>query len=547
MSLTIPLAVRLKTSRADQHITADLRDLSFRETAPGGYASARLSLNRPLNFQPDDVDYYAHVYVYDGRCGRTVWEGNIEDPHRTAGSSGQVWELMAVGPAGRVNDRTTPYIMVDRDLAAMKRYNVNLVAATDSVREDPSGGNPGKQALVLQYPQGCTSFVGAEIRMRYNRIWDAGQKLARVDYQWTAGGTDANFTTHFMTGSNGALTTQLRTATLVPSTGFSPKVVVTDWSNGHNTFDLHHENAGPGSGLVPNDGFWAAFMDIVILAMRYNADGSEKTSGYSTNTVLASDVVADLVGRGYLPLFDGTNASIATTSFAIEQLAYPDGVTPGRVLDDLMKLETGYFWEARASNLTTGKYQFNWRAWPTTVRYEADVADGFDSPGRAADLFDKVRVRYTDLNGEIKNVQRSQSVPALTAAGLSREAFIDLGTDTGTQANAVQAGDQFLAQHASPPNSGTLTVARRILDVQRGCMVQPWEVEAGNLIRVRGVRPTVDALNATARDGVTVFRIVAREYSAADATAHLELDSYAPSIERQLAEVAKQQTQRTRR
>jgi len=545
MSLPVPLAVRLKTSRADVHITSDLRGLSFRETAPGGYASARLSLNRPLNFQPDDVDYYATVYVYDGHNGRTVWEGLVEDPHRVAGADGQVFDLTAVGPAARVNDRTVPYIVVDTDFAAFKRYNVNLVAANDTVKDDPGGS--GKQGLVLQYPQGITTFVGAEIRMRYNRIWDAGQKLARVDYQWRAGGTDANFTTHFMTGVNGALTTQLRTATLVPSTGFAPKVVVTDWANGHNTLDLHHENAGPGTGVVPNDGFWASFLDVSVLAMRYNADGTEKTTGYNTNTVLASDVVADLLGRGFLPLFDGVNASIATTSFGIERLAYPDGVTPGRVLDDLMKLEAGYFWEARASNPTTGKNQFNWKAWPSTVRYEADVKDGFDSPGRAADMFDKVRVRYTDLNGEIRTVQRTQSVPALIAAGISREAFIDLGTDAGTLANANQAGDQFLAQHASPPNSGTLTVARPVVDLQRGCMVQPWEVEAGNLIRVRGVRPTIDALNATARDGVTVFRVVAREYNAATAVATLELDSYAPSIERQLAEVAKAAVAKPRR
>ena len=65
-------------------------------------------------------------------------------------------------------------------------------------------------------------------------------------------------------------------------------------------------------------------------------------------------------------------------------------------------------------------------------------------------------------------------------------------------------------------------------------MVEPWEIRPG-LIRVRGILPRADALNASARDGVTVMRIRAAEYRASDAAAVLELDSYAPSTARSLA------------
>jgi hypothetical protein len=67
-------------------------------------------------------------------------------------------------------------------------------------------------------------------------------------------------------------------------------------------------------------------------------------------------------------------------------------------------------------------------------------------------------------------------------------------------------------------------------------MVMPWEIRPG-LIRVRGILPRIDALNASDRDGVTVFRIVSAEYRASDAAATLELDSYARTVPRMVADL----------
>jgi hypothetical protein len=91
------------------------------------------------------------------------------------------------------------------------------------------------------------------------------------------------------------------------------------------------------------------------------------------------------------------------------------------------------------------------------VSYEADIAlDEFDAPSTAADLYDKVLVRYQTTSGTIKNLQRTQTVPQLTAAGFSREGLLDLGDDVGSTNNATQAGDQFLAEHLYPVNAGTV-------------------------------------------------------------------------------------------
>ena len=183
-------------------------------------------------------------------------------------------------------------------------------------------------------------------------------------------------------------------------------------------------------------------------------------------------------------------------------------------------------------------------AWPTTVRYETDVTDGYDSQGSADGLWNAVQVRWTDINGQVQTTRRTSTVAALTNAGITRETLLDLGYDIGSLANAQQIGDQFLALHGVAANAGRLTVARPVHDLITGMTVMPWQIKAGELIRVRGVLPRVDALNATARDGTTVFRIWSREYDIGTAAATLELDSSFLTQARLVATLARQQITR---
>lgn len=548
MSLPIPLSVRLVTGRTDQVVTRDLRDLAFRSTAPGGFASATISLDRPLAAQPDEIGYFGRLVFTDARHGGIIWDGQLEDPGRTAGDDGQVWQLTAIGPASHAYDRTAPYIVVDRDLRALIPADTAQPGARAVVSTDPGDAAGARQALVLQFPQGLTVAVGSRAVLRYDRIRQAGQKLARLNYAWDAGTTDANFAVRVLARTGGSLASSdtARTDNLNVAGGAAAgKVVVTNWTNGRDGLDWQLLSGV--AGAIANDIVWTSVFDLVVRAMLLDKAGVEITS-YSADTVLASEVVADILGR-FLPRFDGANAPIATTAYAIEQLAYPDGVTPARVLTDLMLLEPGYYWAAWERNPATDKHRFEWSQWPTSVRYEADATDGFVSPGGAGDLYNSVLVRYLDPAGEIRTVRRTQTVAVLTAAGLTREAFVDLGDETGvTLTQAQRAGDQYLAEHAYPPNAGTLTVGRPIVDLLTGRMVQPWEIRPGSLIRVRGVLPRVDALNpaSTGRDGITIFRIVATTYRAASAAAELELDSYPASTARALADLQRRPVTRRR-
>lgn len=540
MSLPIPLAVRLQTARADRHITREVRDVTIRDVVPGGFASIQIDLDRPLSLQPDEISYYGRVVVYDARNGNVVCEGRLEDPGRGNSDQGQVWRLVALGPAAHASDRTVPLIYVDKD---MTRWTPAESAACPDGQVRVGDDQlifPGEPSMVMQMPQGTPVVSTTYIDRAYMPIARAGQKLARVDWRWITGRTTtslrvqeyarntATWTTTYSLSRDGAASTA--------GGGSSPTLIGTNWTAGKDAVDVRLAWTGANA-TVGDDVTWGAWAGLAVQATRYDKTGAEMltAASYPANTVLASDVVADLLGR-LLTAYDGANATIDTTAYAIEQLAYPDGVTAAAVLADLMRLEPSYYWAAWESN-AAGRYRFEWKAWPSTVRYEADVVDGFDSPGSADGLYNAVRVRYRDSAGEIRTVRRTQVVPELDAVGLTREGSIDVGDVMG-RLDAIQAGDQWLAEHLHAPNAGSLTVCRPVLDLQTGRMVQPWEIRAGNLIRVRGVLPRIDALNATSRDGVTVFRIVEKTYQASRGAAVLSLDSYPATAARALAAVA---------
>ncbi len=949
MTLLVPLSVRLVTARQDRHVTRNLRDLEFRSVVPGGFASLRMSFDRPLHIQPSEVDYYAGVYVYDS-TGGTVWEGRLEDPGRGVGSDGLIWEMAALGPSAHAEDLVAPVVYIDQSL---DRWTPEPGGSTAVQMGTQSVSNESEPGWLLQFPSGTVVPALAGAHLEYRFLIDNNQYLARFAYTYQMGVADTNLRLRLFI-CDLACDTALDTAFTVTKTPVV-EVAGTDFSVGRRrpTIGIRRNTAG----TAPDDTWWARLTGLAVQAMRHNADGTLKTTGYTVDTVLASEVIADTLAR-ICPRFDGKNATITATGYAIQSLAYPDGATARQIFQDMMEIEPAYYWAAWESDasarvspvlaidgfnrlancvadafnrtvsngwgiaqtgqpwtntggaasdysvagglglisngtvnvnrvvhidsgatdhvfhieerfgvttatgdvirifnvgrfqdtsnyyraqlelatsgavtlalqkvvagvlttigsavsvgtngsasdvyrvtlscvgsqiraqaakiggipvtltatdtsLTTGtrggvvgflgsgntnpspvmvfnhmaiangnagwgtadsgqawatsggagtdffvaskggigigygavhltqtlgilrqtridvgttdgrfsaavqvdirafagetaitrvaarsastgdfyaaeviwgtdetlklqiirviagvvtvlagpvnfwdgydpfqdcmivldldganlrakawhqfksepagwllattdtsittgtsaalmsrmnaiatnplpvqfrwsnfsalgrfaRHRFEWTTWPTAVRYEADVSDGFDSPGSGQGLWNRVRVRYRDVKGRGVTVLRTQAVPELTDAGLDREAFLDVGNDR-TQGDANQAGDAFLTEHHTPPNAGTLTIARPIVDLVSGGMVQPYQVRPGNLIRVRGVLPRIDNLNATDRDGLTVFRIIGVTYRASDATAQLELDSYPLTVAQALA------------
>jgi hypothetical protein len=544
VSIPVPLSVRLKTVHRDVHITAELEDLQFSSTSPGGYDTCTLTLHRSLAFTPGELDVFGRLYVY-APTG-IVWEGRLQDPGRTAGGEGEVYQVAAIGGVAHLQDRTQPYIVTD---ASLERFELRQFTAEHPKREarvdEDSSGNP---AIWLTAPTGTSWASNHQACMVYPHIRNAGMKLGAYTVSGDCGRTTAGIW-------------RWRTVTRDPSgvgtvdrdvdftTGgiaASQREVGDSFPDGDDQLELRMQQTNAAT-QTPNDDTWCIFAFFGVTAKLITKAGVERGSSYNYNDryVMAEEVVEDVLGR-LLPEYDGANATVTAGTHQIDQMAYPDGVTPAQVLEDVRALEVGFTYHVWESNPDNDKFRFEWVAWPTSVRYEADINEGFSAPASGNTIYNKCRIRYRDVRGNIRSTLRTRSVGTLTAAGFDRTAFLDLGDEASSLANAVRAGDQFLQEHQFAVNAGRLVVSRPIVDNVAGRMVAPYELRAGALIRVRGVESYPDALNRDGRDGLTIFKIAATSYSASDGTATLDLDAYAPSVSRALAALASRPPTRRR-
>lgn len=527
-TLPVPLTVRIGT----KHITSEVSGLAFRKEAVGGVRSISLRLARPLDRLDPDLAAYSRVYLYDARSAAVVAEGRLSDLGRGAeASSGQVWDCVAFGPAQHASDRTIPYILLDTRLDTFTRAyfsTKNAETTTDERSEDlPSllvSAGDGKPV--------STSWEGVWCSRALRR---AGMKIGRVSVTFDSGVTDANYIMRLRTstgdGTRVAVASASSSTTAVVVSGATPTIV-----DGNDVVYLSADRIT--SSTTGTENHWFEFWNVAIRAMLKNADGTDIATGYLGNTNRAHQVVNDLLGR-VLDQYDGAGAVVDSSgAYAIDQMAYPDGVTAEQVLEDLMALEPAFRWYAGPSN-ATGKYSFAWEAWPTTVRYEATLDDGGSFPVSAQELYNRVTVRYLDSRGNTRTLTKTGACPILDAAGVVRSTIIDASDETGSPAAADRLADNFLAEHKVPKNSGTLTIARRIRDLKTGAMVEPFEIEPGELIRVRGIEGYTDALNASSSDGQTVFRIWSMEYSSDNHAATLELDADARTVSAALAKLAR--------
>lgn len=545
MTLPVPLSLRV----GNEHVTLQAQSLGFRREAIGGVRSINFTLARPLS-DLDGIDPLAKVYVYDSRSSVTVAEGRLADTGRGAGSDGQRWDCVAFGPAQAASDWTGPLIYIDQDLGAWRVVGQTNAEHAFGTSSKPDG-TLGTSGLLANFREGLSMAPYESVYVRYDRLHNAGQKLAGFLYSRDMGVTNSSYTLSGLAtnvDSVGAHTGIDIAATDTFTTTFADRTasVGIDFANGRDTVDLLTEYNGAGGGNGSDT--WAFVSTTIVRALLHNVDGSEVTGityGLGTLEPYVHDVVADLLGRpGLLDEFDGANATINTSgSLRLDQLAYPDGVTPEQVLADLVALAPAYRWTTTPDRMGSG-YGFSWDLWPTTVRYEATLDDGGSFPLSTQGLYNRVAVRWTDAAGAIRMTVRTLACPILDNAGVVRQARIDLSREVGSLAQAEAAGDAFLQAHNVPKNAGTLTVARPIRDVLRGCFVDPWEIEAGELVRVRGVEAYPDAFNASTNDGQGVFRIHAVDYTTEGNTATLALDSDPRETEDALVQLMNQRDRR---
>lgn len=538
MTLPVPLSVRV----GDRHITQQVQSLSFRKEAIGGCRSISFSLARSLT-DLSGLTPFAKVTVGDVRTGSAVADGRYSDPGRGTGAEGQRWDCVAFGPAQHASDLSQSLVYLDSSTGGwvFDRSDLAGAGATFSPGAAPDTG--GGQGLIATWQDGTAIVTNSATTIRYARIWQAGQKLARVAFNWVTGATGSDFKieTIFSTDGNWS-SVEASTDNWSTLGGTRSNVVVANFANGRNTVDIRTRWNG-GATTISGSTTWAYTTPPQVEALRLDKSGAEVTAGY-TGTAYPHQIVADLLGR-ILPQMDGANAIIDTAStYPITQLSYPDGATAAQVLDDLMALVPAYRWYTHPSASAGVGYGFEWSLWPTTVRYEATLQDGGSFPLSTQGVYNQVRVKWTDAAGRTMWTSRSMACEVLDSQGLTRRATIDLGSEAGTSGQAETAGDNFLIEHNVPKNQGTLTVARAIRDVITGALVQPWEIEPGELVRVLGVEAYPDSFNSSTNDGQGVFRIFAVDYTTEGNAATLALDSDPKTTEDALVKLLKQRTRK---
>lgn len=518
-------------------VTREVQSLAFRKEAVGGVRSISCALARPLA-ELDGIVPLSKVYVHDGRSAVTIAEGRLSDTGRTAGADGQSWDCVAFGPLQHASDLEGPKVFIDRDLSEGWAV-VDVVEPSASVGTGtlPADTLPG---VLANFPAGTSLVNLSRVTYRYDRLWQTGDRLANFTGSVVHGLNSASWKANVDVGASGALTVNLSG---VSATVATQSLTANALSSFYDTVALRQ--IWVGAGAVAADDTWALFFNLAIETLRHTKAGVAITVGYTGSTTTAA-IVEELLGGGRLPQFEGAEARVSASTGVVDQLAYHDGVTPAQVLEDLMALDPAYRWYAGPDVNGLG-YSFTWELWPTAVRYEATLEDGGNFPLSTQDVYNVVWVRYAEVDGITRYVTRTMACKILDDAGLTRWKTIELGSNAGTYAQAVRVGDAFLAEHNVPKNSGTLTVARPIRDIISGRPVQPWEIEPGELVRIKGVEAYPDAFNANANDGQGVFRIFSVDYTSEGNSATLALDSDPREVEDVLVALINQQSRPSKR
>lgn len=528
----IPMAVRVKNDRFDGLITGFLLeepDCKFGD--PGGMISASFKVPYWLGERSDIIKPYSRVYFYNKANGDVVFEGDISHPGRGSDDDGFSLTVDVEGGVERLSDWSGPRIWIDRLYDGWTKNPATSVIATDLSSGDDRGGS-GNDAMTLAFPSDQHVETNSRIEAIYLRIRESGQELGWFNYSWDGGHTS---------GSPGWLVRSIATppSTVVRSqilsvsgSGGSGAVVGGSLPAGANVvvLQLIWTSGSSNTGSAGADIVWASIMTLVVVCRLRDKTGAYQPGSVPpyNDTLEAQYVVHDMLGTELLSSsFDGANAVIDNgTAYGIRQLAYPNGVTPRQVFDELMNYEQGMTYLVGASNPTNNKYSIKWVERSETIRYQFYIwIDEYSASPQDVDQFDTAIARYKAPTGLIKQVVTTQSIPELTAIGRSRRIYQDLSDTTSDVNNAIQANTVLLNDHRFPLNGGKITVSRTVVDMFTGRRVEPWEIQVGAIANIVGINPHRDALNSSPRNGSTICRIVNNDYDGSSHSSSLDLDS----------------------
>lgn len=492
------LPVRVVTATRSRHVTAYATGLTFTKNAPGGHTSARVRLSLPLDEWADLVTN-SRFYIYDPATGLPLFDGYVSNPTPNRGGNGNAFELSADG--GRIlaaDDRRT-LVYLDRDQEGWVRSPVATVVQSARTEFAPAPGADDTPGMLLGFSPGQPLGTGHRAAMRYTPLMPTdAMEAGAIASDYVGGVTSADYALELAWDGPvpGPGSTDVDTLSTTPDT-MEYKAGGGTLPDGSRKLALALKRTGGATNVVDDD-HWLHHANLRVLGRRMDRFGSLLSAADLTTTdyVLASWVIEDLIGR-MMPFVDAGAALVYPSTTEIAQLAYRTPVTALTVFEALTLHEPDMLWEVLES--VNDGHRFNFRPWPTEVRYLLSYADGWQARGTDVDLCNRVWVNWTDVDGRPTAVLVSAEVPSL--GNRVRHADpINLPTGLGSEANAQAIGAEVLAANAELAESATMVVRRRVFDRLTGRWVYPYQIEPGYLAIVREPGTTLRVTEVTYDD-----------------------------------------------
>lgn len=492
MTLQSPLAIELQTAQGSRRVNA--RELNFTKSARGGYQSAQVDLAEAISTADPAVQPESRCRITDQRTAEVVWEGYLGQPGRTVTrQEGHLWQAGAVGTQSVLADRSKAYIGVDRILDSWYQKNRSRPGLQAEVASKPS--NDLIPALLERFPAGTPVTTGDFAMMEYDRIWDSGQLLGGFAFTHDSGrtaGADWFNQSRVGMGSGGFASTihddLQNTAPVSRDARWT-----TQWvGNDANWLVLRFTRKSGGATTPGDDSFWSSFYSIHVMPKFFDKTGAGITTAafYQVGWLHADEVVVDAL-QHFTNMVDVAGATIASFTHDIDQLAY-DSVRLPQVFDDVALMEPEMYWKVGPSGfgLNGNQHSFQLGRYDETngmPRYEFSVDDGYQAPGSESQLANGLRVFWTDKRGQEQSSFYSTTVAQLDQWGRTRDAEeIHLSAEIGSQVNADRIGAMLLPQLNTQQVSATVSISRPVRDLVTGRLCDPWQLEPGCLVQVRG-------------------------------------------------------------
>lgn len=456
-------------------VSDEVSDLQFSSTDPGGYETCTFTL--PNQRAGDHIG--ETVIVYEGLS--VAWYGRVNEPGSDYTQVGKQ-QFSCTGLRSRLSDNQTSMVFIDRDLSqwgsptrarqasALTVYNP---FSTPTIAPDQNSGSPG---LVFSVDGPIQGASGGECEAMY----DAGQgnTIGAVLFTGTTFGITPNATwvVQMFSSSNGATLSAVSTDTDGASVALATYTVAS-------VRYLHYIVRFASTSAVDTQRHYALSDLAAVGSHGLTLQGSSGAEGFAPGDIV--QWVEDQVA-----LLDSIIAA-DQNDYIIPHLVYKTPVPYEQIVDDMAKLLGWHWgvWEPPFGSQTPVLYFTPPPVDPTAWTHVTDVT-GLQLSQQFSELYNRVRVHFTDVAGSPGYVTVTKSIPRL--GDVTRTVDVDLGTSTA--AIATQYGQDYLELTASNARAVGQCVLPATVMTANGIVPSHTLKPGRDRLRIVGVRDTSSSL-----------------------------------------------------